>query len=712
MEFLREAIKRNARRLKLQQWLLLAVRTLLLLLLALAAAKPYLSGWNMFTGGPKVHRVLVIDGSYSMRIQEEGETLFDRATQLAQQAVERGPSTDVYSVCLMADTPQMVVPGPVAAASLAAPQISRLEPTFESANLSSTISTVQEAINNASAAQSDIASHEVMFFTDLTETSWNETTETAGLERVKKLAAAARLVVVDVGRAGAPNMAVSALELVGGLATTAQAVELSCQVANHSDSPAEDVTLQLVIDDLTAAEQTISLPARGEYNVAFEHKFTQPGWRRLAVRTAGDQLPADDQAWLAVDVRQQIRVLLVEGQRNAARYLRAALNPGGEVASSVRPVVVAEGSLIDTPLGDFDCVFLVDISQFTTRERLMLEDYTRQGGSVVFYLGDRVQPNSYNELARLLDSQQPSSVTFRLVSSRGGKSDLDACLLPATIGPLQSSESFGIDPLGYAHPIAKAFRGQEQTGLLSTPVTTYYQLNLRDDPNTAVALALPDGNPLLVTGKYGSGRVAMMATSASLETIDRTTGQPWTMLPAWPSFLPIVRELVTFCTSPDSEQTTHLVGQPIQNSLDSTSSSTTVALKRPGGRTDSVPVERRIRAQNAPFANEVRWTYASTNAPGIYTALPQQSAADASPNPGDALSMTAVNVDPQESNLSRIDLSRLPKSLAVRAASNISSRDASIVSDTSIHRPLLYAVLALVLLDSILAWWFGARSSR
>ena len=65
MEFLREAIKRNARRLKLQQWLLLAVRTLVLLLLALAAAKPYLSGWNLLTGRPRVHRVLVLDASMS-----------------------------------------------------------------------------------------------------------------------------------------------------------------------------------------------------------------------------------------------------------------------------------------------------------------------------------------------------------------------------------------------------------------------------------------------------------------------------------------------------------------------------------------------------------------------------------------------------------------------------------------------------------------------
>ena len=44
MQFLLAAMRKNARRLQLQQWLLLAVRTLLIVLVVLAVAEPYGAG--------------------------------------------------------------------------------------------------------------------------------------------------------------------------------------------------------------------------------------------------------------------------------------------------------------------------------------------------------------------------------------------------------------------------------------------------------------------------------------------------------------------------------------------------------------------------------------------------------------------------------------------------------------------------------------------
>src|SRR6476469_3742852 len=49
MQFLLAAMRKNARRLQLQQWLLLAVRTLLIVLVVLAVAEPY--GVQLLAGG-------------------------------------------------------------------------------------------------------------------------------------------------------------------------------------------------------------------------------------------------------------------------------------------------------------------------------------------------------------------------------------------------------------------------------------------------------------------------------------------------------------------------------------------------------------------------------------------------------------------------------------------------------------------------------------
>src|SRR5438105_15541504 len=67
IEYLLAALKKNSRRMRLEQWILLAVRTFLILLLVIAAAEPFLESAGLtFASGERTLKVLVIDGSYSM----------------------------------------------------------------------------------------------------------------------------------------------------------------------------------------------------------------------------------------------------------------------------------------------------------------------------------------------------------------------------------------------------------------------------------------------------------------------------------------------------------------------------------------------------------------------------------------------------------------------------------------------------------------------
>src|SRR5687767_15117619 len=67
MEYLLAAIQKNSRRLRIEQWLLLAIRTAIILLVVLAVAGPYLEqAAAPFIAGRPTHKLMVIDASYSM----------------------------------------------------------------------------------------------------------------------------------------------------------------------------------------------------------------------------------------------------------------------------------------------------------------------------------------------------------------------------------------------------------------------------------------------------------------------------------------------------------------------------------------------------------------------------------------------------------------------------------------------------------------------
>src|SRR5947209_16112826 len=124
MRFLLAAQRKNTRRMRLEQFILLAVRVLTVVLLVLAMASVY--GWANGPGGlwswlfpdtfvraaagsQRTHKIVVIDGSFSMALRVGDGTCFDRARETAIRLVEESPGGDGFSVLLMAAPPRRIV---------------------------------------------------------------------------------------------------------------------------------------------------------------------------------------------------------------------------------------------------------------------------------------------------------------------------------------------------------------------------------------------------------------------------------------------------------------------------------------------------------------------------------------------------------------------------------------------------------------------------
>ena len=111
---------------------------------------------------------------------------------------------------------------------------------------------------------------------------------------------------------------------------------------------------------------------------------------------------------------------------------------------------------------------------------------------------------------------------------------------------LQPKGDYRFDPLKYRHPILSPFRGQTQSGLLGVSISQYSRLQLpKENSVTEVVLQFSTGDPALIVGVYGLGRVAVSALPGSLAA--RTAvGTPWSSFAMSPSFLPVIRELLTY----------------------------------------------------------------------------------------------------------------------------------------------------------------------
>src|SRR6266487_4419696 len=98
MKFLKEAIEQTSRRLRFQEWILLALRCLAILLLAIALARPGLKSAITAGRGESIDAVLVFDTSYSMAARDGDKTRLDRAKEAALAVLETLPGNSSVQI--------------------------------------------------------------------------------------------------------------------------------------------------------------------------------------------------------------------------------------------------------------------------------------------------------------------------------------------------------------------------------------------------------------------------------------------------------------------------------------------------------------------------------------------------------------------------------------------------------------------------------------
>ncbi len=691
VEYLLAAMRKTSRRVRIEQWILLAIRTLLVVSLVLALAEPYLEQAGLrFLAGRHVHKVLVIDGSFSMDYKPSDVSRFQRAKELAVQIVEESRPADGFTLVLLGDPPRVVVGAPAFEAGDFIEEVESLQQPHTGGDLAATLEKVDEIVSRARREHPRLAAHEVYFLTDLGRTTWLPDLPTRDAQetfqrRSQQLSKQAHLVIVDLGQPLADNVAVTTLRANQSLLTLDRDITFEVQMQNFGRQPKSRHLVELLADGRRVGEAYVDLPAGGQGWATFRHRFETHGTHALVAQAAPDLLAIDNRRYLSAPIKESLQVLCVNGKpaggafQGATDYLRIALAPqtGEQSQSVVRPEVVPETALLEADLGRYDVVAICNVGQFTSQEADVLERYVHGGGALAFFLGDQVQAESYNR--HLLTEGDPTD------------GDQGASLLPARIAGRAAQGTYHLDPLDYRHPLVREFESQERAGLLTALVWQYQRLEAPQDGPAKVALAFQEtGEPALVEQPLGRGRVFLWAISADVS---------WTALPAGPAFLPLVQEMLAQAVEGQGAELNVRVGQSLGGSLRTLSTEVAVALEKPDG------AEETLRPQSD--GDDSQWSFAETWESGLYEARFGA--------PLNRREIYAVNVDTRESDLTQLDPAELRDTVwsgvSFEHHTNwqdlVDRNDDQIARRGSLHRGLLLLALTLMLADSLCGWWFG-----
>lgn len=540
MRFLEAAWKRHARRLAIEQWVVLVLRALVLILTALAFADPY---WNAArssaqTGRAPVHWVIVLDATVSMDAAQDGQTRFSIAQQQAADLVDRSREGDSYSFVLLADPPVALIDEPTYDRDSVIAAIRDAARRDTGGDFAGTLDLVHRLIVDARRG-GERARREmrVCFLTNLARTTWSTLESPDNARRLGDLSTLATLRVVEIPAVNdASDVAIVAAELRDERALIAGDITLDITLRRLQGNAATR-RIQATVNGKRRVDQTVELTGQ-ETRQRIDLEINEPGDYTVEFTINDDSLAANNRWAKLWTLRDRLRILIVEGESRIGERLEMALDPLREQ----KPIVVTRSPLRELnrqTLADFELVFLLAVPRLDALEAKLMRRYLADGGGLVWTVASSATTADSGRLGESWRAVVPGgSLDFGEVISRQSR----------------------LDPDDYAHPILSVFAGQPRSGLLSTRV--YRHLALRPTEQASPVLKLDNGDVVMATGtgEPSSGRWAFVGLPCGV--VDQDTR--WSELTISPAFVPLMQETIAWAMRRPDGRRTITVGEPLR----------------------------------------------------------------------------------------------------------------------------------------------------
>jgi len=297
------------------RWILLGV-AMLLTLFAVGASiiENVLQQRQWSLSGGERDVAILIDGSTSMTIPVDGKPNFERAIEEAQTVIQACRPADSVSILLAGPVPRPVVPNPIADREELAQALHDLVATGGQMrvldSLSAAVTSLAEGSNPAK---------KIVLITDGQGVGWDARDEA----RWKFLGASLNSFAVPpqiVCRTldlpnELRNAAVSDIRVSRKVVGTDRSVRIDVTIVNTGTTPIEPLTVQLLVDGVGAARQDAGdMPPGAAETVRFDYRFSNPGPHLVTAKVLSeDEMPSDNEATRVLPVIDKLPVLIVEG---------------------------------------------------------------------------------------------------------------------------------------------------------------------------------------------------------------------------------------------------------------------------------------------------------------------------------------------------------------------------------------------------------------
>lgn len=595
--------KRQVRKLKIKQLLLLLLRMLIIFLAVLAFARPT-TDKGSFGSHASVSAVILFDNSVSMNRYITDGNLYDIAKKRTEDLLDNFGESDEILFLPIADVSVQNADFMFSSASTVRELLEKTEVGYVQGDLQKGIS---NAVNKLRNAQN--LNKEIYIITDYQR----------NLLPDSSLAIDSSILVnfVELPLEENENCGIVSVDFGGQLIIPGHDFTIKGLIKNQGSVRKSDMIASLVIDGNRIAQTEFEIAAESETEVLFTRSVSTSGFHSGYIEISDDKFVADNRFYFSFRIPERFNLLIIDSD-NTGEILKLALSPSIDINSYWSTKIARANNLSGINFWDYDVLFLTGAPKLENTYMQRVRSFLSQGRAVFITYDGQTDSKYFNDTYSELTGvtiDEPARLDF----SRAGY--------------------YSLLSINRNHPVFSVFdyRGD------NLPELKFYTLPKVSTASGAESIMLFTGDrPALVENEYKSGKVLTFTGPISPSYSDITANS---------FFVPMLSRIAEYLASDISEfDFESYCAQNVNRVLpDNLSTSGPLTFLTP----DSVEYNILPEDEGTRIVAKIP----SADIPGAYTILSGLKEID----------KFSLNLNPAEAELNRTDIEQLSQAIGAES---------------------------------------------
>lgn len=514
------------RKLKLRQWLLLFLRTVAIILLILVFARPvkvgYFPAWA--AGDKTTQMIFLLDNSASMNALFDKQSLLERSKRILSEileGVEGKLLVDIYQT-----TPfQKRFSGEFISLDQVKGVLSLIHETSGTDNLWEIIKDVLSQTQLESRGLAEVANQEFYIFSDfpsMLPEGWKPGSTYSGDSFPTWRYYLFPQPEIE------NNLTVASVRVLSQLRLLNHLISVAASVRNQAKELRKNIPVQLYFDNDRVGQVVSDFSPSESKDFVFQAFPNRTGSIYGVVEIPEDNYELDNQKFVQFSIPPKIHCKVVGSSPEELSLLRLALLSITQDSLFVAFDQIPSYSTTTLSLEEVDVLILVDPGKLKPSIVDEIIKFTRRGGNIIAFLGEKFSKEADSSLVRKLFFPSPNGLSI-----------------------LKEEAFHDVTTVKENHPLFLDFPASDL--IKEMPRIFSHVRSVKGDRSRTI-LTLSNGDPLLIEVNTDFLSMLVFTTLPDLQ---------WTDLPIRGFFVPLLHRMLVYLVSDQEETASIEVGETV-----------------------------------------------------------------------------------------------------------------------------------------------------